>query len=98
MDEKVLEIKIQKLEDELYGLTTCDRHSLVVVPGGSRDGLDYGPALIEIVVLDHDGATIAYRYSDDSLDDSWGIGTPADAVKAWADAVEALEAAEALEY
>jgi len=73
---------VEQLEDELYQKTTGDRTFLTVTPGGSRDGLDYGPAGIEIVVLDHDGQTIAYRYSDDALDADWSLGSIEDAVTA----------------
>ena len=70
------------LEQELYlkgaGYTTA----IEIVPGGKNDGLDYGPCVIEIVVLDTDGDTIAYRYSDDSIDEDWQLGTIEDAINA----------------
>ena len=71
---------IEQLEQELYLKETGYRTSIEVRPGGQQNGITYGPILIEIVVLDHDGQTIAYRYSSDSHDDDWEIGTIEDAV------------------
>ena len=85
---------IEKLEDELYLKPTGYTTSIEVFPGGQIDGLDYGPGLIEIVVLDRDGATIAFRSSDDNMDGPWTIGTIEDAVDqaiAWIEEVRADE-------
>jgi len=58
-----------ELEDRFYQMTTGNKDALIIQPGG----LDFGPRKIEIVILDHDGNTIAYRYSDDSIDDDWTL-------------------------
>lgn len=70
------------LERELYLQRTGYTAAIEVYPGGQQDSLDYGPVLVEIVVLDSDGKTIAYRVSTDSHDDNWEIGEIEDAVKA----------------
>lgn len=54
--------------------------AIEVFPGGTKDGLDFGPMVVEIVVLDRDGNTVAYRMSTDSHDDDWQIGGIEDAV------------------
>lgn len=54
--------------------------AIEVVPGGQKDGLDYGPVVIDIVTLETDGALIAYRQSDDGQDGDWTIGGIEDAV------------------
>jgi len=77
---------IEQLKEELYGKTTGERTAITVRPGGQQNGLDYGPVLIEVVVLDTDGKTVAFRYSDDVYDGDWGIGTIEDAVEAALDA------------
>jgi len=41
--------------------------------------------LVEIVVLDTDGSTIAYRVSTDSHDDDWQLGHTEDAIDAMID-------------
>ena len=70
----------ENLEQELYCKATGFTTALTVFPGGRQDGLDYGPVLVEIVVLDNDGDTIAYRISTDSHDEEWEIGYIEDAV------------------
>lgn len=69
------------LRDEIYGKVAGYQASLIVVPGGQQDGLYYGPVLVEVVVLDTDGATIAYRLSTDAQDDDWQLGSTEDAVE-----------------
>jgi len=71
---------IEDLQQELYTKETGHKTALTIFPGGKQDGLDYGPCLVEIVVLDTDGDTLAYRYSDDSVDNDWQLGTIEDAV------------------
>ena len=67
------------LGEELYckvaGYTTC----IEVFPGGQQDGLDYGPVVVDIVVLDNDGDTIAYRLNTDAQNNAWAIGKIEDA-------------------
>lgn len=82
---------IEDLEQELYLKEKGHLSAIEVFPGGSKDGLDYGPVLVEIVVLDNDGDTIAYRVSTDSQDDEWEIGHIEEAVD------EAIEYREAME-
>ena len=79
---------IATLEQELYQKTTGDKSAIEITPGGQQNGLDYGPSLIELVVLDNDGKTVAYRYSDDAYDADWQLGSIEDAVDA---TVEALD-------
>lgn len=62
---------VGEIEDRFCQMSTGDKDALIVEPGGQRGGLDYGPRFIEIVILDNGGDTIAYRYSDDSVDDDW---------------------------
>lgn len=82
---------IEDLTDELYMKTTGHTTAITVRQGGKFQGLDYGPSVVEIVVLDHDGKTVAYRGSDDSLDEDWLTGTIEDAVDhaiAWDEVIE----------
>jgi hypothetical protein len=88
------EKRIDQLNDELYLKTTGHLTGLTIAPGGQNDGLDFGPNLIEIVVLDHDGDTIAYRYSDDSINADWQLGSTEDAVDALIEHREMLDRAE----
>jgi len=75
-----------RLTDELYQSETGYTTTLIVRPGGQQDGLEFSAAAIEIVVLDADGSTVAYRYADDSRDEAWQVGTVEDAVSEWAEA------------
>jgi len=77
--------RLDDLDDELYTQETGHKTALTVFPGGKKDDLDYGPVLVEIVVLDYDGNTIAYRISTDSHDDDWQLGNTEDAVLALED-------------
>jgi len=76
---------LDNLDDELHEIETGYKTALTVFPGGQKDGLDYGPVLVEIVVLDTDGSTIAYRVSTDSHDDDWQLGHTEDAIDAMID-------------
>lgn len=84
--QATLDWQREKLEqvvgDELYQSATGHTSAITVIPGGQKDGLNFGPVVIEIVVLEADGDTIAYRYSDDSQDADWQIGGIEDAVDA----------------
>ena len=42
-----------------------------------------GPREIEVVVLETDGAVVAYRYVDDAENGAWLIGTPDDVGNYW---------------
>jgi len=75
MAEIVEAIYATALEDVLYGQATGATSAIKVFDGTPPAN----PAVVEIVVLDHDGRTIAYRYSTDSQDDDWLLGTPEDA-------------------
>ena len=79
------ETEQEKLEQELYCKSAGFTTALTVFPGGRQDGLDYGPVLVEIVVLDLDGDTIAYRVATDSHDDDWQMGQIEDAIEALTD-------------
>ena len=65
---------IDSLEEELYLQEMGHVTAIEVFPGGTQNGLNYGPVLVDIVVLDYDGRVIAYRISTDSQDDDWKIG------------------------
>ena len=71
---------MEDVEQELYLKEKGHVSAIEVFPGGQKDGLDYGPVVVEIVVLDYDGDTIAYRVSTDSHDDEWQIGVIEEAV------------------
>ena len=76
-----------ELKDELYGKETGHTTFVQVEPGGTKNGLDYNASGFDVVVLDHDGKTIAYRYSDDSINTEWKIGEIDDV----ADAVHSMQ-------
>lgn len=65
------------LENELYQKSTGDKSAIIVFDCTELAN----PAVVEIVVLDHDGRTIAYRYSTDSQDQDWELGEIEDAVQ-----------------
>jgi len=71
-------------EDKLYGEGT-GYHTFVTVEEGGKtsEGLDYNPREIEVVVLETDGAVVAYRYVDDAESGAWLVGTPEDVGKCW---------------
>lgn len=75
------------LNDELVSQETGYTTSIEVYPAGQKDGLDYGPDLIKIVLLSDTnyGFTVAYRLSTDAVNNDWHIGVVEDAV------MEALE-------
>ena len=74
MKDQMIEALEQELAHKDIGYhTTCE-----VLPGS--DLCD--ASVIEIVALGADGEVIAYRYSDDSIDEDWQIGTIEDAVEA----------------
>lgn len=89
--------RLDNLDDELYTQETGYKTALTIFPGGQKDGLDYGPVLVEIVVLDTDGDTIAYRISTDSHDDDWRLGNTEDPVDALIDYREQAKDDEAWE-
>ena len=72
---------LEEMRQELYCKSTTYHTVIEVIPGGKQDGLDYGPVVVEIVVLDGDGDTIAYRLSTDSQDDDWAVGQIEDAIE-----------------
>ena len=77
---------LDELKTELYLTLTGYVTDVTVVPGGSLNGLDYNASVYEVVVLDADGATVAYRYSDDSIAGVWEVGTLDDVIDAVIDA------------
>ncbi len=74
-------LTLEGLEQELYLKPTGYCTAIVVEPGGTENGLDYGPELVEVVVLGKDGRVVAYRECDDMLDGDWRLGSPADALE-----------------
>jgi len=68
----------QKLTDELYGKKTGFTTFVEVAPATALAN----PAGYDVVVLDNDGKIVAYRYTDDSHDADWQIGTIEDAATA----------------
>ncbi|MCK9571551.1 hypothetical protein M0R72_21555 [Candidatus Pacearchaeota archaeon] len=81
-----------QLKDELYKAEMGTVASIEVISGGQVTGLDCGPILIEIVVLD--GATVAYRESSDTYDGNWKIGRIEDAIEAAKNAKDDYEMAQ----
>ena len=88
------EIWQDQLAQELYRKDTGHTTAITALPGGQKDGLDYNATVVEIVVLDIDGDTIAYRASSDAQDEDWQLGTIKDAVKCAIDYRDAIEDAE----
>lgn len=78
------------LEDELYLASAGFETAITVFEPTTRDGLTDNGAWVQIVVLDHDGDRLAYRYCTDAQDEEWSLGTIEDAVDC---AVENYEAA-----
>ena len=75
---------VECLGDELYCEDTCYQTWITVEEGGKTpEGLDYAPREIEIVVLERDGAVVAYRYEDAAVSEPWLIGTPDDVGNYW---------------
>lgn len=74
-------LTLEDLEQELYLKPVGYYTAIVVEPARTRNGLDYGPELVEVVVLGKDGSVVAYRESDDLLDGAWRLGSPADALE-----------------
>lgn len=72
---------VEDLEQECYLKEKGHVTVIEVYPGGTQDGLEYGPVLVEVVVLDTDGHTIACRTSTDAQDEDWQIGCIEDAVE-----------------
>lgn len=70
------------LNDELWQKDTGYITAIEVAPATELANA----AVVEIVVLDHDGDTIAYRYSDDSIDQPWELGEAIDAAEEWSNA------------
>jgi FKBP-type peptidyl-prolyl cis-trans isomerase 2 len=74
----------QKLTEELYGKQTGFVTFVEVAPAtalGNASGYD-------VVALDNDGKTVAYRYTDDSYDADWQTGSIEDAATAIVETTE----------
>ena len=71
---KTLQTVLENLENECYLKTAGFTTFAEVEPGGTQNGLGYSPCGFDVVVLDTDGKTVAYRYSDDGIDTEWQIG------------------------
>lgn len=84
------ETTIDALGDELYLKSAGYKMAIEVFPGDQKAGLDYGPVVVEIIVLDFDGVTVAYRCSSDAQDEDWEVGSIEEAVEAafsWREAI-----------
>ena len=85
---KTAEEAVQELEQILYLAEPGTRAAIEVLPGYREDGFEFGPVLVEIIILDYDGVILAYRLSRPyslsrlSGDEEWQTGTPEDAVNA----------------
>ena len=73
-----------ELETELSESTIGYVTAITVVPGGVLNGLAYNASVYEVVVLD--ATTVAFRYSDDSVDGAWEVGASDDVINAVIDA------------
>ena len=62
-----------------YGSTT----GFSIKPDGQKDGLPFGPVLLQCVSLD--AYTIAFRVTTDTEDQDWTIGSTEDAANTWTD-------------
>jgi len=85
-DRKTL---IDELETELSESTIGYVTAITVVPGGVLNGLAYNASVYEVVVLD--ATTVAFRYSDDSVNGAWEIGAPDDVIDAVVERLDVLE-------
>ncbi len=75
---------MEQLENELNDKATGFTTFIEVAPATALAS----PSGYDIVVLDHDGKTVAFRYSDDAYDSDWQTGTIEDAATAIAETVE----------
>lgn len=80
---------VSQLENEMYAEDKGFVTFAEVAPAGTGPLGDYGPDGFDIVVLDHDGRTVAARHTNDVQDDQWYITNISDLV----DAILALRAA-----
>ena len=69
-----------QLEEELYREGTGFQTFVTVEDSTTPND---GPREIEVVVLNTDGAVVAYRYVDDAESGAWLVGTPDDVGKCW---------------
>lgn len=67
---------VEHVTDELYRKETGHVSGITLAPAGE---LEAQAAVVEIVVLSPDGATLAYRLSDHGHDAEWALGTIEDA-------------------
>ena len=63
--------------------------AIEISPAGGDGSIEWNASVIEVIKLDSEA--IAYRYSDDSIDEDWQLGTIEDAVDA---AIEAYKESE----
>ena len=69
-------MSLEQVEELVLDMEVKEASAITIVPGGRQDGLDYGAAVVEFIKLDED--TVVYRYSDDSLDGNWEMGSVED--------------------
>jgi len=69
-----MEKMAEQLKERWYQKTTGYTDFVEIKPGGEKDGIPYGPAGYQVVILGK--SCVAYRYSSDSSNGTWGIGTP----------------------
>ena len=71
-------------KEYLNGLKTGNRDSITIFSGSTRGSRfnHVGIVMVEVVVLNPDGATLAYRLNTNDKDGDWQIGNAEDAVGA----------------
>ena len=70
----------EKLKARWYLKVAGDTDLITIEPDGEKNwlALGLGPTGYNVVILDDDGALVAYRYTSYGISDSWEIGTPED--------------------
>jgi len=71
---------VTRLEERFYNKETGYTDYIEVAPGGTINGLDYGPLTIDIVFLS--GTQVVYRHGSDDYDSDWELGYIEDAAEA----------------
>ena len=66
-------------KEYLNGLKTGNRDSITIFSGSTFNHV--GIVMVEVVVLNPDGATLAYRLNTNDRDGDWQIGNAEDAVE-----------------
>lgn len=74
--------KIERIKSSLYGKICGDTTTLVIEIGQESSRIYDDLCVVDIVVLEDDGDTVAYRYSEDGSGDEWSVGSIEDVVAA----------------